>query len=263
MISACKKLSPMKKFLPLCVFLIYFSSFSQNNSQAFRTGEFLKYKIQYGLLNAGFATIELKAHNKGKDSLIHAIGKGWTTGMVGFLFSVEDRYESFFTENPIKPKHFVRKINEGGYTQDKEIFFDYNTHYAKVINHKKQTESSHFIQNEIQDMLSSFYYMRSVDFSNLKQNDSIDITMFMDSKMYPFRLVIMDREPVKTKFGIVNTIKIRPIVQKGRIFKDEENVTLWITDDENKIPVRIKASLLVGSAKAELFEFNGLVHPFP
>jgi hypothetical protein len=253
----------MKRFISLCVLLTCLALNAQDNERAFKSGEFLKYKIQYGLLNAGFATVELRDHIEGQDSLIRATGKGWTTGMVGFLFSVEDLYESYFSEDPFRPKHFVRKINEGGYTQDKEIFFDYKTHYAKVINHKKKTETSHLIQNNIQDMMSSFYYMRSLDFSNLQQNDSIAITMFFDGEMHPFRLIIMDREPIKTKFGIINTIKIRPIVQKGRVFQDEENVTLWISDDENKIPVKIKASLLVGSAKAELFEYRGLVHPFP
>jgi hypothetical protein len=87
--------------------------------------------------------------------------------------------------------------------------------------------------------------------------------MFFDEKMYPIKLIILDRETIKTNFGKINTIKIRPLVQKGRIFKDEENVTLWISDDLNKIPIKIKASLIVGSAKAELIEYNGLVHPFP
>jgi hypothetical protein len=253
----------MKKLLFIYFAIFSLGGFAQNDSKAFQPGEFLKYKIQYGLLNAGFATVELKSQLREGDTLIHAIGKGWTTGMVGFLFSVEDRYESYFTKSPFRPHHFVRKINEGGYTQDKEIFFDYNIHYAKVINHKKDRVSSHFIQNDIQDMMSSFYYLRSVDFSTLKPQDSVDITMFFDGKMHPFKFIILDREILKTQFGDIKTIKIRPIVQKGRVFKDEENVTLWISDDENKIPIRIKASLLVGSAKAELHEFKGLVHSFP
>ena len=132
-----------------------------------------------------------------------------------------------------------------------------------MINHKKDEENSHFIQNNVQDMISSFYYMRSIDFAHLKENDSIDVNMFFDGKMNPIKLVILSRETIKTNFGHINTIKIRPLVQKGRVFKDEENVTLWISDDLNKIPVKIKASLLVGAAKAELIEYNGLVHPFP
>lgn len=253
----------MKRILPIIFLLLTLGLYSQNSANSFERGEFLKYRIHYGVLNAGFASVELKESNQKSDSLIHAVGKGWTTGMVGFIFSVEDRYESYFSENELKPTHFIRKIDEGGYTQDKEVHFDFNTHQAKEINHKKSTESSFFIQNNVQDMLSSFYYMRNIDFSDLKANDSIDINMFFDGKMNPIKLMVLGRETIKTKFGKIETIKIRPLVQKGRVFKDEENVTLWISDDMNKIPLKIKASLLVGAAKAELVEYNGLVHPFP
>ena len=253
----------MNRFLPIIFILFYLNTHAQNDISSFQRGEFLKYKIQYGLLNAGFTTVELKENNKKSDSLLHTVATGWTTGMVKFLFPVIDVYESYFTETGLKPVHFIRKIDEGGYTQDKELFFDFDSHQVKEINHKKNTEKSFFIQNDVQDMMSSFYYMRDVDFTTLKENDSIDINMFFDGKMNPIKLMILGREVIKTNFGKINTIKIRPLVQKGRVFKDEENVTLWISDDNNKIPLKIKASLLVGSAKAELIEYNGLVHPFP
>ena len=253
----------MKKVIPIILLLLYLTSYGQNDSISFKDGEFLKYKIQYGLLNAGFASVELEKNDEINDSLFHAVGLGWTTGMVGFLFPVEDRYESYFTSTDLKPKHFIRKVNEGGYTQDKEVFFDFQSHKAKEINHKKGTEKSFFIQNNIQDMISSFYYMRNVDLETLKENDSISVNMFFDGKMNPIKLIILGRETIKTKFGKIKTVKVRPLVMKGRVFKDEENVTLWISDDLNKIPVKIKASLLVGAAKAELIEYNGLVHPFP
>jgi len=253
----------LKRILPVFFFFVCFSTSAQHESKSFQPGEFLKYKIHYGLLNAGFATVELKEKKEANDSLIHAVGKGWTTGMVGFLFNVEDTYESYFNESNLRPKHFIRDINEGGYTQDKEVFFDFEKNEAREVNHKKSTKSSYFIQNDVQDILSSFYYMRNIEFSQLKVNDSIDVNMFFDGKMNPIKLIILERETIKTDFGKINAIKIRPLVLKGRVFKDEENVTLWISDDMNKIPLKIKASLLVGSAKAELIEFSGLVHPFP
>jgi len=252
-----------KKVLPICFLLIFLSSSAQNGAKSFQAGEFLKYKIHYGLLNAGFATVELKEKKEENDSLIHAVGKGWTTGMVGFLFKVEDTYESYFNEADVKPKHFIRNIDEGGYTKDKEVFFDFDKKEAREVNHKKATKSSYFIENDVQDILSSFYYMRNIDFSQLKENDSIDVNMFFDGKMNPIKLIVLEREIIKTNYGKIDAIKIRPLVLKGRVFKDEENVTLWISDDLNKVPLKIKASLLVGSAKAELIEYSGLVHPFP
>lgn len=215
------------------------------------------------MLNAGFVTVELSADEAENDSIIRSHGRGWTSGMVGFIFQVEDNYKSSFNPYTMQPNHFVRKINEGGYTKNKEITFDFQDQQAKVVNHKKNTEGSFFIENNVQDMLSSFYYMRNYDFSDLKENDIIEINMFFDEAMNRIDLKVLGRETIKTKFGDIKTIKLMPFVQKGRVFKDEENVTLWITDDQNKIPVKIKAAILVGSVKADLIEYKGLAHPFP
>ena len=70
------------------------------------------------------------------------------------------------------------------------------------------------------------------------------------------------KEDLKTKFGTVPSMIFRPLVQSGRVFKEEESLTVWISDDENKLPLRIKASLAVGSLKADIDGFKGLKNPF-
>jgi hypothetical protein len=253
----------MRRYLlPILCVLYVLPSVAQDDKKAFKGGEFLKYKIQYGLVNAGMMTVELEEKVMEEDTLLHSIGKGWTTGMIAVVFKVEDRYETFFEKSSQRPVHFIRKVNEGGYTKDKEIYFDFNSHYATVLNHKHQTEESYFIQNDVQDMLSSFYYLREINFDALHEGDSIDINMFFDQKMNRIRVLVLGRERIKSNFGQIDCIKIRPLVQEGRVFKDEENVTLWITDDLNRIPIKIKSSILVGSIKAELIDFKGLAHPF-
>ncbi len=114
----------------------------------------------------------------------------------------------------------------------------------------------------MQDMLSAFYYLRNLDLDKIKIGDEIAIDLFFDSEMYPFKLKFLKNEIIKTKFGKIKTWKIRPIVQKGRVFEENESLTIWITDDDNKIPIRIKAALAVGSLKADLIEFKDLVSPF-
>ncbi len=243
--------------------LFLFGSFAlgaQNGSSSFKQGEYLKYKIHYGLLNAGFTSLEVRETED--ENILHAIGKGWTTGMVGMIFKVDDNYETFFDKNTHQPKHFIRKVYEGGYTKDKEIFFDFEKHQARVVNHKKEKDSTYFIQNDVKDMLQSFYYLRSLDFDNYKENDMVDVRMFFDEQMYMVKVLVLGRERLNTKFGEIDTIIIRPLVLEGRVFKDEENVTLWVSDDKNKIPIKIKASILVGSVKADLVEATGLAHPF-
>jgi len=251
----------MKRVLVAGFLLFFVLVKAQNGSSSFKEGEFLKYKIHYGLLNAGFTSVEVReAQDENK---LHAIGKGWTTGMVSFLFKVNDRYETYIDKETNRPSRFIRKINEGGYKKDKEILFDFKTHQAQVFDYKNDTVASFFIQNNVQDMLSSFYYLRSLDLKTLKENDSIDVNMFFDERMHNIKVLVLGRDVLKTDFGEINCIKIRPLVLEGRVFKDEENVTLWLSDDDNKIPIKIKASILVGSVKAELIEFKGLAHPFP
>jgi len=88
------------------------------------------------------------------------------------------------------------------------------------------------------------------------------VDMFFDDEVFKFKLKFIGRENLKTKFGTVGTMIFRPIVQSGRVFKEEESLTVWISDDENKLPLRIKASLAVGSIKADIDGFKGLKNPF-
>lgn len=243
------------------IFLISFFAFSQKESLPFKEGEFLKFRINYGLLNAGFATLKIDAYSKDQEKLYHVKGKGWTTGMTDFFFPVDDDYQTYFSQGSLRPSHFIRKIDEGGYTKDKEIYFDFDKHQARVIDHKHNSEKLFFIQNDIQDMLSALYYFRRMDLGKLEIDDIISINMFYDNAMKKIKLKFIGRAIVRTKVGKVNTLVFSPLVEIGRIFKDQEGVKLWISDDENKIPVKIKASLMVGSLKAELEEYRGLATP--
>ncbi|MCF6223538.1 MAG: DUF3108 domain-containing protein [Flavobacteriaceae bacterium] len=243
--------------------LVSFYSFSQKNILSFEAGEFLKYRISYGILNAGFATLEVENSIIKKDTSFHITGKGWTTGMVNFVFSVEDNYQTYINKQTKKPSHFIRKINEGGYKKDKEIYFDYQALQATVIDHKHNTKKYYSIENDVQDMLSTLYYLRGLNFDELNNGDIISLNMFLDQETYKTNIKLIKREVIKTKFGKVNTLVFKPSVVEGRVFDDKETVSFWITDDKNKIPVKIKASILVGSIKAELIEYKGLANSFP
>lgn len=249
------------KRLFLIFYLLSFLTYSQKVSVPFKDGEFLKYKLSYGLINAGFATLQIKDHFENETEMLHVIGKGWTTGMTNFFFSVKDNYETYFDKNQMKPYRFIRKIDEGGYTKDKEILFDFNDHRATVIDHKMNKKDSFSIEKDVQDMLSSLYYVRNIDFTTLKEGDIISIKMFLDSEVYHLNLIIKEREIIKFNKKKIKTIVLQPTVQEGRIFKSNESVTFWISDDLNKVPLKIKASILVGSIKAELIEYKGLSNP--
>lgn len=236
--------------------------FSQSKPIPFKDGEWLRFKMSYsGFLKAGTAELSVKEETLNGKKVYHSIGKGWTSGMVSWFFKVKDNYQSYFDVITGKPYLFKRNINEGGYKKHKEIRFDYDNNKAHVKDILKKRETSVDIGN-VQDLISAFYHLRSYDVDHLKKGDAIELDMFFDQKTHPFKLKFLGKEVLKTKFGKVRTLIFRPLVQAGRVFKEQESVTIWITADDNKIPIKMKASLSVGSLRAELEKYKGLANPF-
>ena len=253
----------MKKHILIFFSIIFFTTvYSQKKTEAFKSGEWLRYKMSYsGFLRAGTAVLEVQEKDFRGKKVFYTKGTGWTSGMIKWFFKVDDKYESYFDKDTIKPYLFKRKIDEGGYKKHRITSFNYDSKKAYVQDFTKQKDTSVSFFN-VQDMLSSFYYLRNKDVTKMKKGDEIAIDMFMDSQIYPFKLRFLGRETLKTKFGKVKTLIFRPIVQSGRVFKAQESVTIWITDDANKIPLKMKASLSVGSLRAELEAYKGLANSF-
>lgn len=252
----------MKKIILLLLFVTTVS-FDSRKSDAFDVGEYFKFRVHYGFVNAGYATLEVKEAMINSKKVFHVVGKGYTTGMSKFFFKVEDLYESYIDKVTGNPYRYVRKINEGGYTKNQEGFFNQAGNRILVKDYKHKTENTFIIPLNTQDILSSFYYFRNYpDINKMKSGEYVAIDMFLDNEIAKFRLKYIGRENITTKFGVVSTMIFRPLVQSGRIFKEEEGLTIWISDDDNKLPMRIKASLMVGSIKADLEEYKGLKYPF-
>ena len=252
----------MKKYLFLLLVFITVS-FDSKKPDAYDTGEWFKFRIHYGFINAGFATLEIKEAIRENKKVYHAIGKGYTVGMSRLFFKADDTYESYFDKVTNKPYQYVRKIDEGGYTKDQEGFFNQAINKVVVKDYKNKTEKTISVTENVQDIISTFYFLRNhPNIDRLKVGESIVVDMFFDDEVFKFKLKFIGKEDIETKFGTVPTMIFRPIVQSGRVFKEEESLTVWISDDDNKIPIRIKASLAVGSIKADLDGFKGLKNPF-
>jgi len=252
----------MKKIIILLLFILSVS-FKTPKEDAFEVGEWFKFRVHYGIVNAGFATLEVQEGVRNNRQVFHAVGKGYTTGVSRFFFKVDDLYESYFDKNTGNPYQFVRKIDEGGYTKNQEGFFNQSNTQVLVKDYKSNTEKRFSIPNNTQDIVSAFYYLRNhPNVDKLKIGESITIDMFFDNETTKFKLKFIGREKILTKFGTISTMIFRPLVQSGRVFKEEESLTVWISDDNNKLPIRIQASLAVGSIKADLDAYKGIKYPF-
>ena len=254
----------MKKIL-LILSLVFVAQtgFSQNES-AFEDGEWFKFRMSYSnWLKAGNATLAVHDEVLNGKPVYHVVGKGWTTGMIKWFFKVKDRYETYFDKETILPYKFIRNIDEGGHTKDLEIDFDQKNHKAHINDKKHNKKIVIDTKPNIQDMVSTFYYLRNhLDTENLKVGSEVKIDMFFDEENYGFKLQYLGEETIETDFGDVEALKFRPYVMAGRVFKEEESLTLWVSKDKNKLHLRIKADLAVGSLRADLDAFRGLKHPF-
>jgi hypothetical protein len=243
-------------------------SFAQKKS-AFQDGEWFKFEMSYsGMLKAGNATLSVDETTLEGKPVYHVTGKGWTTGAIKWIFKVKDRYESYFDKETGAPYKFIRKIDEGGHTKNIEIAFDHAKREALVENKKYKTIKTIVTEPNVQDMVSAFYYLRNnYDTDNIKEGTVLELDMFFDEENYGFKLKYLGKETIKVDINgsdvKIKTLKFRPYVMAGRVFKEEESLTLWVSADENKIPLKIKADLAVGSLRADLIEYKGLKHYFP
>ena len=254
----------MKKAIVILSLLLTASVGAQNFKPAFKSGEWLKFRIHYGFLNASYATLHLSSKNLDSIPVYHVVGRGKTTGFASIFFKVDDTYESYFGRSDGKPYRFIRKIDEGGYTKDIEIDFDYSEGKAILKDNKNNKEMDITVHDSVQDLLSAAYYLRNnYDLETFEVGQSIDMDMLYDDDgVFKFKLKYLGKEIIRTKFGKVECLKFRPLVQSGRVFKEQESLSLWVSNDLNKIPIRVKADLAVGSLKADLDAYNGLRNQF-
>lgn len=251
----------MKKLFYLITLFFFFIGNAQITNVA--NGESLTFRIHYGILNAGTATLSTRTLNFQGTPHFYSRGVGQTTGAVKRFFKVEDVYESYIDAASGLPSFYVRNVKEGGYTQHLQTIFNHDNNTLILTDKKTPANGSKTIKSVkgVQDMLSCFYYLRSKSAAELKTGAIINMNVWIDDEMFPFQLKVLGTEDLKTKFGTVNCIKIVPSVKSGRVFKEKEGVTMWVTNDANHVPMLIKADLAVGSLKASLDDYKNVKYP--
>ncbi len=224
---------------------------------SFQVGEKLRYRVTYGFVDAGEAVMEVKSTSKKTNGreMIHLKGTGRTLGGFNAFYKVHDVYESYVDKKGIFPWQFVRRVDEGGYKVNQDYTFKHDSY--KVDN----GEGKEFkIPMGIQDMVSAFYYARTLDFKNMKKGDVIEFKCFMDDEIWPLKIKFVGDEVIHIRKGKFNCKKFVPIMQKGRYFENDSDLNFWVTNDENRIPILVRAKIPVGTVKLHLVEWEGLKH---
>lgn len=270
-IFACR--ARMKKIITIALVLISMIAKSSDaqkvlrtmNNVAFKPGEKLKFRVHYGFVDAGEATLEVAKdfQNVGGRDCYHVIGTGNSVGAFNWFFEVQDRYESIIDRQALVPWMFIRRVNEGGFIINENVSFNHFQNTAKSNGSRNKRDISRGIDSlpdNIQDMISAFYYARTLDFANAKEGDVFPINGLIDNEVFPLNLKYVGKEDIRYKKGIFHCLKFHPMLQEGRVFKEKEDMTVWVSDDKNRIPVRVETEVLVGSIKMDLTDFENLAN---
>lgn len=236
-----------------------FQEFCGIRNTAFKAGEKVSYTVYYAVagiyVNAGTATFTNTLENMNGRPTYHIIGEGTTNSSYDFLYKVRDRYETYIDTATLQALKFIRNVNEGGYKKYQNVTFN------KTANTAVTNDGVFKVPECVQDVVSSVFYARNIDFSKLRVNDRIAFSMFLDNEVHNMYIRYMGRETVKTKFGKFNTFKFKPLLLKGTIFEGGEKMTVWVTDDQNRIPVRIESPIAVGKVKIDMMSYENLRYP--
>ena len=248
----------------LFLLIINFNTINSQEFKPFKSGEWLKYKISYsGWFKAGEATMFLTNDTLDNKEFYHVVAIGKTVGPINWFFKVNDIYESYFDKKDTRPYKFIRNINEGGYTKNLSIYFDHNLEKAIINNIKTNEKTEKNINANSHDLISIIYYLRrNFNFRDIDDNNEITINTFFDYQNNKMKMKYLLTEVINTTFGKIKCLKIKPYVKSGRIFKKKESLTVWVTADKNRIPIRVKADLAVGAIRVDLEAFSGLNNSF-
>lgn len=238
---------------------------SSTNS-VFAPGERIVYKIYY---NWGFIWIaagEVVFNVEETQDQYHISATGRTYKSYDWVFKVRDYYDSYIEKSTLRPQRTIRKVLEGNYRLYDDVIYKHDQSIA-VSKKGKSVDKLDTMEIPLEgcthDILSSVYLMRNMDFSTKKIGAKLPMNIYLDRKIYSIGVVYAGKDETKRVKGLGNckTLLFHPQLVVGNVFKDNEGMKIWVSDDDNRIPLMIESPISVGSVKVVLSEYSGLKYP--
>jgi hypothetical protein len=223
----------------------------ENN--AFIAGERLVFDLSYGVIKAGEGEMNIPEITRinGRDAYRVQL-TARSVSPFSWFYRVEDLWETKIDKEGLFPWKFTERIREGGYRRNTDVTFDHT-------NNKAITKDGEYpVPEYVHDMVSAFYFVRTIDFNDFEPGDRVTLENFHRDSTYSLDVVFHGREEVSVKTGTFNTIMIEPLIKEGGLFKHEGAIYIWLTDDDLRVPVRMRTRVPVGSITAELSRYSGL-----
>jgi hypothetical protein len=253
---------PSLLIFSLSIFITGSGPAYQPYSIAYQPGEEIRYRVHYGFFNAGEALMRVsnQLYRVNNRICFRAEVIGNSTGAFDRIVRIRDVWGSYFDTIQFQPQKSFRSIAENRYRKKEEVYFDYGRNLARVQSENSQPEELP-IKPNVQDMVSGYYFLRLQKYDNLRRNDTIRMTGIFENKTYNFKIVYLGKEKVKTKFGKANSFVISPVMPENSLFSGRNPIKMWISDDENRIPLKIEAELLLGSLDLDISGHQNLKYP--
>ena len=253
-------------------FLLIFSGLSQDckpKEYPFKAGEQIDYDVFYNMgkvwVPAGKVRFTVKDSIYNNKSCFLFDGKGKTLKSYDWFFKVRDHYASLVEKKTFQPQRFVRNVLEG----DFRLYYDYRFNnqtekaivYKDKIDHSKKSTIN--FPNCSYDVITSVYYARTLDYSNVKYNDTIQLSMMVDKEIYDNVYIrYLGTETIEDQYGKKHEcIKFSPQLIEGTLFQEGESMNIYVTNDKNRIPIYIEAEIVVGSVKAYIKSMKNIKYP--
>ena len=236
-------------------------------NDSFKRGEVIEFKMTYGFFTVGKGSARIDhEYYKMNDRYCFKVDvSGKTVGMVDWVADIDDKWGAYIDTAALVPHQFYRRIREGRYRKDEWTNFDHQNRKIEVKSIGKNgtpREPKYYdAPSDVRDMIGGFLYLRIMDFSNLKVNDTVTVTGFFEDEFYKLNIIYRGKDTVKLKVGKVRALVFTPVMPANKLFDGEDSITAYFSDDKNRIPLKIDAKMFVGSAGVELTGYRGLRNP--
>jgi len=226
---------------------------------SFMDGEKLTFRVYYYMWHiwvpAGEAVFNVSPEMMNGRKVYHISGSGKTLRSYEWFYKVNDLYETYIDAETMLPVKFVRNVSEG------DIKFHHNVTFDRSSNRATSATGTYNVPTCVQDVLSTIYYARNIDYSRYKPGDKIPFSMFLDDKVYNLYIRYIGVERITTHYGTFNTIKIAPLLIDGTVFSGGEKMVVWVSNDGNHLPVRVESPIAIGNIVVDMTQTANLRNP--
>ena len=233
--------------------------FCGTRNLAFLPGETITYKAYYAVANVylagGEAVLNIKEEELNGKGVYHITGTGKSNNFLDHLFKVRDKYQTYIDTATLRPYKFIRDVHEGGFKKFESVDF------IRSANTAVTSAGVFSVPPCVQDALGAIFYARNLDINKYHEEDKIPFSMFLDDQVYNMYIRYVGKEVITTRYGTFRTIKVKPLLIKGALFKGGEKMTVWVSDDANRIPLRVESPIRIGNIYADMVQFQNLRYP--